>query len=422
MTQMGYAGANGSAMVASKIESDCDPGMHMVAPKKRKALENRPLDWQRLARQIGEVVDSAAFDPKGWVQVADALQGVKPDLRVAIQAHDLALPQPVVLIQSGWSQHWLDVYVKHFASVNDVAKAWPQAPELVPMMLPDAFIPVERYLKTEFYNDGLRLEGGADAATGVKFFNEDGRQAAVSLQYGWRHQEAMHEALSPLLAELAPRMRRALHLNRVTVRIRDTAPSGDLIYSLLDPALLVDDRGRVVASNSQADSMLNARHIHIGAHDKLSFGNRHTDAKFRAMLRSACGTMGDPSGFHELRHESKPEEYIVSILPMSQNLRSLVLRGMHALFAPGSLALVVLRGLQLPTKSGIEGLRSRYGLTIAEVKMADALRQGGSVVEIADRLGIAYDTARNQLKAAFAKTGTHSQRELLHLLLQLSTK
>jgi DNA-binding CsgD family transcriptional regulator len=37
----------------------------------------------------------------------------------------------------------------------------------------------------------------------------------------------------------------------------------------------------------------------------------------------------------------------------------------------------------------------------------------------AEELGVARDTARNQLKAIFAKTGAHRQSELVELLAEL---
>ncbi|HWV61154.1 MAG TPA: LuxR C-terminal-related transcriptional regulator [Sphingopyxis sp.] len=45
-----------------------------------------------------------------------------------------------------------------------------------------------------------------------------------------------------------------------------------------------------------------------------------------------------------------------------------------------------------------------------------ALAGGGSLVEAADRLGIAHNTARSHLRSIFAKTGARRQSQLVHLL------
>ncbi|AJA59728.1 MULTISPECIES: helix-turn-helix transcriptional regulator [Bradyrhizobium] len=60
-------------------------------------------------------------------------------------------------------------------------------------------------------------------------------------------------------------------------------------------------------------------------------------------------------------------------------------------------------------------LRSCFGLTSAEAKVAKAIAGGGMLEEVSAELGISYSTARNQLKAVFAKTGTHRQAELVTL-------
>ncbi len=58
-----------------------------------------------------------------------------------------------------------------------------------------------------------------------------------------------------------------------------------------------------------------------------------------------------------------------------------------------------------------------YGLTAAEMRMAEALSAGDTVREAAEKLGIRVATARNHLNHALAKTGARRQVELVRLLL-----
>ena len=48
--------------------------------------------------------------------------------------------------------------------------------------------------------------------------------------------------------------------------------------------------------------------------------------------------------------------------------------------------------------------------------LAAALASGRSLVEAADTLGIAHNTARAHLRSIFAKTGARRQSQLVHLL------
>ena len=65
-------------------------------------------------------------------------------------------------------------------------------------------------------------------------------------------------------------------------------------------------------------------------------------------------------------------------------------------------------------------LQTCFGLTPSEARLARTLSSGERLETVADQLGIAYQTARNQLKAIFAKTETHRQAELAALLARCS--
>ncbi|WP_245501897.1 helix-turn-helix transcriptional regulator [Mesorhizobium sp. M2A.F.Ca.ET.039.01.1.1] len=65
-------------------------------------------------------------------------------------------------------------------------------------------------------------------------------------------------------------------------------------------------------------------------------------------------------------------------------------------------------------------LISCFGLTVAEARLAHHISTGRKLEAIAEELGIRYETARNHLKAVFAKTQTHRQSELVALLATLA--
>lgn len=61
-----------------------------------------------------------------------------------------------------------------------------------------------------------------------------------------------------------------------------------------------------------------------------------------------------------------------------------------------------------------------FRLTPSEAKLASIIARGAAPDAAAQELKISRETARNQLKSVFAKTGTHRQGELIALLLQVS--
>jgi DNA-binding CsgD family transcriptional regulator len=64
-------------------------------------------------------------------------------------------------------------------------------------------------------------------------------------------------------------------------------------------------------------------------------------------------------------------------------------------------------------------LKALYGLNPTESRLANLLVQGLEVREIADRIGITYESTRFNLKRVLEKTSTHRQSELIRLMLSL---
>jgi DNA-binding CsgD family transcriptional regulator len=61
-------------------------------------------------------------------------------------------------------------------------------------------------------------------------------------------------------------------------------------------------------------------------------------------------------------------------------------------------------------------LRSLYGLTPVEARLADLLAQGCELAAAAERMNMATGTARFHLKAIFRKTGAARQSELVRMV------
>lgn len=64
-----------------------------------------------------------------------------------------------------------------------------------------------------------------------------------------------------------------------------------------------------------------------------------------------------------------------------------------------------------------DALRSRYGLTLAEARVAAHVAQGLRPAAIARELGVRVSTVRTHLRQVLAKTATHCQADLVRCLL-----
>ncbi len=67
-----------------------------------------------------------------------------------------------------------------------------------------------------------------------------------------------------------------------------------------------------------------------------------------------------------------------------------------------------------------DALRHSFGLTPAELRLAGRLRDGRSLKEASEDLGLSFNTVRNQLRAIFEKMGLKRQSELIQALSALS--
>lgn len=65
-----------------------------------------------------------------------------------------------------------------------------------------------------------------------------------------------------------------------------------------------------------------------------------------------------------------------------------------------------------------ESWAQKYALTPAEMRLTAHLVNGGTIADYAKTHGLSRNTVRNQLQAAYCKTGTHRQAELVSLLLK----
>lgn len=67
-----------------------------------------------------------------------------------------------------------------------------------------------------------------------------------------------------------------------------------------------------------------------------------------------------------------------------------------------------------------EYLRKTFGLTPAEIRIAVALCENGTIEEAAAKAGVAVSTVKSQLKQVYQKTGVDNRTRLTKLIVSLS--
>ena len=372
---------------------------------------------ERVISRLGELVDAAAIAPEHWQEVCQAFQDIRPGGRVLMQGYDASAPYAMPLAGIGWDDVNFDVYFDHYAALNPWTPAWADVP-ILRSTVSDEVLPRRILERTEFYNDWIKPMGGADSASGIKIVQDRSRMATLCVHYDQRRAETSHEALAPLFQALAPKMRRALDCNRAVLRNHRSMLGDSLMRNLIDPALVLDGDCRVLDLNAAAQDLSESgRSLRVAAGDRLVLGDAEAQAKLALAVAAVCSRRPGSIGRHDVSFRQGPERFFLSVLPVTQNLREYAFAGPASLFIPGTIALVIIRRELVDASIELDALRQRFDLSLQEARIALALRDGGTVAEIAVRMGIGYETARVHLKSAFAKTDTHRQRELLALVL-----
>ncbi|WP_217573385.1 helix-turn-helix transcriptional regulator [Mesorhizobium sp. GbtcB19] len=175
-------------------------------------------------------------------------------------------------------------------------------------------------------------------------------------------------------------------------------------------AALLDCRGYVTRVNEHADALFGSglviRHRRIHAIDRAS------DARLQGLVGAAVSSPSSGSLRAEpvvITRNGSPW-LLVEIVPMTSFA--------HDLFNGGD-SLLYFTALVTEQAPSERLLSQTFQLTAAEARLASRLATGEGIGAASAGLAIGRETARTQLRAVFAKTGTRRQAELTALLSRL---
>jgi DNA-binding CsgD family transcriptional regulator len=218
-----------------------------------------------------------------------------------------------------------------------------------------------------------------------------------------------------LLKALMPHLMRAYKLDRHFAELHSRLEGVEgALNNSSSPLLLIDECGEVAFLNRRAESLLNEglglslRHNHLQLTDSVQ------QLQLEKALSQAVATGAHHgTGFGGALRVTAPDgEHTLNLLITPYPDRRVTGLGLNhrvcaAVFLHQTSALP-----QLPA----ELLKGLYGLTQAEVRLAERIAEGLSPAEAAAKFGVSVNTTRTQLRSLFAKTSTQRQSELVRLL------
>lgn len=270
----------------------------------------------------------------------------------------------------------------------------------------------ERQLpRTEWYADWLRPQGLFHSFAAVvekraqRSFNVTAMRSKRRGPYTADEETRLHALIPHLQTAFAlhRRLHRADALAHASVAVLERLPMG---------VVLLDGAGAVLHFNAQAQHLAqSSRLLNLGPGDTLRATSVDDALWLQRAIRQAVATRGDaplhPGSARRLCGLGRACLHVlVTPLPAWSSPF-----GEHALGA------VFISDPEASPRSPSGALRSFYGLTPAEARLADALLNGLSLQEHAQRQGISIHTARTQYKSMAAKAGVSRQADFVRTIL-----
>ena len=254
-----------------------------------------------------------------------------------------------------------------------------------------------------YYREFQQAYGFDDRAS-IQLSGEGARVYLALLKAIGAETDTLHDEL---LARIAPHLKRAGRLFDAMSPLREGLRQRDrLLDSLPTPIWLLDDTRRVAYRNAAAEryaALPNGALFERGGY--IEPRHASTD-RLEHAIKEALGAIEPARGARIAPSSAGGAEILVA--PLAHEHPD------NPLARPMVAVSVVDPTLQM------QRLAELFQFSRAEARLATRLQAGYSLAEYAQGQGVALSTARTQLRALFAKTGTHRQGELVSLLLRLS--
>lgn len=357
-----------------------------------------PSRLNKVEARLGEVV----LDPAGWVGVMEDICAGVGALGAALLQTDVRTPD---VPRTPSVHEAFDRYFKEGWHQRDLrARGVPLLLQGRKVFTDEDIATPEEMRREPFYNECV-YPAGMKGFAAVGFFAES-RLWALAIQRAAREGPFEPSELQAL-AGLADKLTAAATLS-VVVGQSALSAATDALNLVHQPALVLDRRGAVIRTNRAAEDIFD---------DDI----RVRDRRLQVNDRSAALALGALIDRMALSADLPQVEPVT----IRRRLKKPVIARIHpippAAQSPflGARALMILSSLAPKPPLSTNLLTGTFGLSPAEARLAAIMAGGVDLRTAAEELGIARDTARNQLKAIFAKTGAHRQSELVELLAKL---
>lgn len=346
--------------------------------------------------------------------MADELNVLSHGINVHLFGHDHASNLQLGLINSGYDPSFIDSYIAHYNAQNVWAKGFINFDCAVPVVS-EQMCPLDRLLRSEFYNDWVKPQEDLAAGDGVILFKEEQRMIAIGGNIR-RKDETKEKNWMQLLGVLAPHLQQAFDINRSLSGLNIRSLAKTQLKSSNEPSILiVDCDGYVVHLNKSANEMANIGHpFTLNSFRKFSFKDEALTSLFTHASRFASTIQNYTPKKTRIPNRTGDGFLQCIIAPVSsEQVLDMHVVLMSAMQRP-MFMIAFSEGEQIEDRAARLG--KQHELTRAEISITRAFAQGMTISEISYEREVSTITVRNQIKSIMNKCDVNRQSELMRLL------
>lgn len=282
-------------------------------------------------------------------------------------------------------------------------------------------VPDKEWLRSDIYNELVKPL--ADCRYCIGTILDVGAQRAVMGLHRTSTAPDFRRRDIDVLQRLSNHIGQSLRMaQKVASRDNSSALLGAAIDSLSFGLIVVDPECRPLVMNRRAEACLGPGGGLLGgrAGEALRAENPKQTLVLHRLVRDAARLAAAGALRIERTVAAGPRSgpstgpLLVQVAPLTGKQAGL-------LGARGQASLLLLhQSAGTPLQGTV--LRSLFGLTVAEAKLAQRLAKGDSLQEVAAASDLSVNTLRTHLRGILLKTGTNRQASLIRLLTQLSVR
>ena len=260
------------------------------------------------------------------------------------------------------------------------------------------------FLRTDVFLNEFFRPRGIERTLGAQLLSSGGRSALIGLFQGCRSEPFGDDEIARL-ERLTPHLTRALQIRRLFLQTEARAQAlesvvnrnvtGMIGQSATGPILFVNDAMRAIAGAGDG--------LSLDREGRLVTSDRSVAKRLAALVSDV--RRGGAGGLVRIQRPSGQSAYVVLVSPLPSGDQILARTRGGVLFA--------VHDPNRGTVSTVHRIAQVLHLPLGAAKVLEAILEGTDLKDYAERELISINTVKFHLKAAFDRTGSRSQADLV---------